>query len=288
MPPETKRGAGSLPPGPFALSGADFQAIRALVKQRAGISLGPGKKDLVVSRLSRRLRALDLSSFSQYVALLRSEQGEAELVEMVNQITTNQTDFFREQHHFDFLRDQALPAITEAGPPRTVRAWSAGCSSGQEPYSMALVLAEHLAARPGWQARILATDLHTDRLRRASLGQYQEEEVGRLPRHLLLKHFQRGREQGRTLYQARPGLRAMITFGKLNLMERHYPRPASMDFIFCRNVLIYFEAADKAAIVKRLEACLRPGGWLFLGHSESLLADGERYACVGPTMYRKR
>ncbi len=286
MPPEVKRP--SPPLGPFALGPADFAALRALIKDKTGINLEPHKQDLVVSRLSRRLRALGLGSFAQYVRLLRSERGEAELVEMVNQITTNKTDFLREKHHFDFLTQRVWPEMSLAGPPRRVRAWSAGCSSGQEAYSLALVLAECLAGRPGWEAGVLATDLHTSLLRQASRGVYEEQEASRLPRHLLLKHFTRRREAGRVLYQAKPSLREMITFGKFNLMSPHYPRPESLDIIFCRNVLIYFDARDKQLIVDRLAACLKPGGWLFLGHSESLLAGGGRFGCVGPTVYRKR
>lgn len=285
MPPEIKRPAPPL--GPFALHPADFAAIRGLVKEKAGINLEPHKRDLVISRLSRRLRALGLASFAQYVRLLRSDEGKAELVEMINQITTNKTDFLREMHHFDFLVQRAWPEMSQAGPPRRVRAWSAGCSSGQEAYSLALMLSECLAGRPGWSLRILATDLHTSLLRQASQGVYDEQEVSRLPRHLLLKYFTRRREAGRVLYRANPSLREMITFGKFNLMSPHYPRPQSLDFIFCRNVLIYFDAQDKQLIVDRLAACLRPGGWLFLGHSESLLAGGGRFACVGPTVYQK-
>ncbi|MCB2226396.1 MAG: protein-glutamate O-methyltransferase CheR [Desulfarculaceae bacterium] len=291
MPPEPNRPsrAPQAPPlGPFPLRASDFTAIRDLVKQRTGITLGPNKQDLVISRLSRRLRALGLANFTQYVALLQSAAGEDELVQMINQITTNQTGFFREGHHFDFLRQTALPSLTATGPPRALRAWSAGCSSGEEAYSLAITLSEFLALRPGWSARVLATDLHTALLRRASQGIYGRLETERLPRHLLLKHFARLREPGGPHFQARPELRQMIVFGKMNLMGAPYPRAASLDLIFCRNVLIYFEAEDKAAIVERLSAALKPGGWLFLGHSESLLSDAGRFACVGPTVYRKR
>ena len=273
--------------GPFPLRPRDFNALSALVKREAGISLGPHKQDLIISRLSRRLRALGLSSFGQYVDLVTSPQGQDELVEMINQITTNKTDFFRERHHFDFLAQQALPELAGPGGSGRVRAWSAGCSSGEEAYSLAMVLREHLNQRPGWEARLLATDLHTALLRRASRGLYAAREMERLPAPLRDKYFHRRQEEGRDLYQANPSLRQMITFGKLNLMGGNYPRPDSLDFIFCRNVLIYFDAQDKQAIVDKLAATLRPGGWLFLGHSESLLAEGGRFACVGPTVYRK-
>jgi chemotaxis protein methyltransferase CheR len=292
MPPES----GRRPPGsgraqalePFRLLPDDFQAIRSLIKENTGISLGPGKQDLVVSRLGKRLRALGLADFSQYVGLVSSPGGRSELVEMINQITTNKTDFFREKHHFDFLWEQALPELCQQSRPRRARAWSAGCSSGEEAYSLAMVLAEFFAGRPGWDPRLLATDLHTAMLRRASQGLYGDQEVSRIPKRLLLKYFQRRRETGRNLYQARASLREMITFGKLNLMGRQYPRREHLDIIFCRNVLIYFDAGDKQTIVSKLTKSLRPGGWLFLGHSESLLAASRHLVCVGPTVYRKR
>ena len=295
MPPDPlHRQKAAAASGPYAasvrLSDKDFTAIASLVQRHTGIHLSHGKRDLVISRLSRRLRALGLKDFSQYVALLYSGRAGEELVEMVNQITTSKTEFFREPHHFKFLGEQALPTLEEQSPrlgPKHLRAWSAGCSSGEEAYSLAMVLDQFCSPKPGWSWKLLATDLDTNLLRLASRGCYQPEQVAKMPRDLLLKYFHRRRETDGYIHEVKPYLRRMITFGKFNLIHAGYPKRTPLDFVFCRNVLIYFNGAQKQAIIDKLTDALRPGGWLFLGHSESLLHTNRRLFCVGPTIYRK-
>lgn len=295
MPPDPPRqeaaqAATGPPAGIRRLSDEDFATISRLVKEQTGIHLSQSKKDLVISRLSRRLRALGMRDFSQYADLLSSGRAPQELLEMINQITTNKTDFFREPHHFEFLRAQVLPAV-EAGTsthgPKRLRAWSAGCSSGEEAYSLGMTLSEYWAGRPGWDWKILATDLDTNMLRAASRGLYRPEQAAKVPRNLLLKYFLRRRQSGGYAYEIKPSLRRMITFGKFNLIHAGYPHRTPLDFVFCRNVLIYFDGAQKQAIIDKLTDSLRPGGWLFLGHSESMLATNRRLVCVGPTVYRR-
>lgn len=295
MPPDPfQRQQATAASGPYAasvrLSDKDFTAIARLVEKHTGIHLSHRKRDLVISRLSRRLRALGLRDFPQYVALLYSGRAGKELVEMVNQITTNKTDFFREPHHFKFLGEQALPTLEDQSPrlgPKHLRAWSAGCSSGEEAYSLAMVLDRFCSPKPGWTWKLLATDLDTNMLRLASRGCYQPEQVAKMPRDLLLKYFHKRRETDGYVHEVKPFLRRMITFGKFNLIHAGYPKRTPLDFVFCRNVLIYFDGAQKQAIIDKLIDALRPGGWLFLGHSESLLHTNRRLLCVGPTIYRK-
>ncbi|MCF8041256.1 MAG: protein-glutamate O-methyltransferase [Desulfarculaceae bacterium] len=290
-PPRRQAPANSRPyPALACLSDQDFNAIAHLVESHTGIHLGQAKRNLVISRLSRRLRALGLGDFSQYVTLLCSGRADAELVEMINQITTNKTDFFREPHHFKFLSEQVLPTLENQAPrlgPKHLRAWSAGCSSGEEAYSLAMTLEQFCSPRPGLTWKLLATDLDTNMLRLASSGCYLHEQMAKMPRELLFKYFHRRRESGGYVYEVKPYLRHMISFGKFNLIHAGYPRRTPLDFIFCRNVLIYFDGPQKQAIVEKFVDSLRPGGWLFLGHSESLLHTNRKLLCVGPTIYRK-
>jgi chemotaxis protein methyltransferase CheR len=274
----------------FRLSGREFEAIRRLVKEKTGISLGLHKQDLVISRLARRLRALEIPSFRDYLRYLEGPEGPDELVQMINRITTNKTDFFREKHHFDYLSQELLPRLHQAGEARgrrRLRVWSAGCSSGEEPYTLAMTLAEFFHGKPGWDLKILATDLDTSMLQKASAGEYEERLLEPVPRGLLHKHFTRQKRGGAVFYRANPGLRGLITFRKFNLMHPSYPIRVPLDFVFCRNVLIYFDAQDKLDIVTKFHAVLAPGGHLFVGHSESLMGAKELFHNVGTTIYQR-
>ncbi len=269
-----------------------FRKLRDMVYTRTGLFFEEKKLYFVEKRIARRARITGCDTAQDYYLYLKYDDQGEEFSRLIDVLTTNETYFFREYPQLQAFADEVLPEVLEEKRQqrsRKLQVWSAGCSTGEEAYTLAMVLAEFFAGRPGWTPRLLATDLHTALLRRASQGVYGGQEVGRIPPHLLLKYFQHRRQAGRDLYQARPSLRAIITFGKLNLMGRHYPRREHLDIIFCRNVLIYFGTEDKQAIVAKLTASLRPGGWLFLGHSESLLAAASpRLACVGPTVYRKR
>lgn len=262
----------------------EFVRIRALVKKTTGISLGAHKRDLVVSRLAQRLRSLDMDSFSQYLDFLSNAEDDEELVNMINRITTNKTDFFRENHHFEFLKTVVLPQISENGGDHKIRCWSAGCSSGQEPYSIAITMADFFAGDAGaWDPRILATDLDTNILRKAKEGIYTHEQMEGMPKAQLERYFDS--KDGR--HQVKPVLQNMITFKKFNFMSSSYNVKVPLDFIFCRNVMIYFDAQDKLDMIKKFARVLKPKGYLFIGHSESLMAAKDMFVNVGPTTYRK-
>jgi chemotaxis protein methyltransferase CheR len=294
MPPERRARAESPAQNPAAgmleLPDKEFEIIRQMVKSQTGISLSLHKRDLVVSRLARRLRALGLDSFSQYIEYLRADHEGGELVAMINRITTNKTDFFRERHHFNFLRDKLLPAVCDEGDRkgnRVLRAWSAGCSSGEEPYSIAITLSEFFAKRPGWDYKLLASDLDTVMLEKASRGEYEPSLVEPVEKSLLSKYFDRqGRGEGAS-YKVKPSLREIITFRKFNLMHPEYPLKVPLDFVFCRNVMIYFDMEDKVSILTKFHRVLKPGGHIFVGHSESLMMVKDLFRFVDTTVYRK-
>lgn len=280
----------ALQPTIFSLSDEEFEQIRLLVKSQTGISLGLHKRDLVVSRLSRRLRALQFKTFQQYVDYLRSSGGENEIVHMVNRITTNKTDFFREKHHFDLLNHEILPVLLEQGEKtglRKLKAWSAGCSSGEEPYTLAVTLAEFFSTHPGWDIKVLATDIDTTMLSTASKGEYDQSLIEPMPKHLLSKYFIRQRGSQGFTYKVSPALRRMVTFRKFNMMHAKYPLKPDIDIVFCRNVMIYFDNVDKNSILSKIHGVMTPNGHLFVGHSESLTMVKDFFRYVGTTTYQK-
>lgn len=268
----------------YQLSDDDFQRIRRLVRARLGIALAPCKRELVYGRLSRRLRALKLQNFSAY--LQRLESGDAdELQHFCNAITTHLTSFFREHHHFEFLSQWLLPALERGNAgSRRMRFWSAGCSTGEEPYSIAMVLLEHMRQLRDWDVRILATDIDTNVLRHASAGVYGAERLARVDPGRVLRWFEAladGRE-----YRAREELKRLVCFKALNLMD-DWLMQGPIDTIFCRNVLIYFDRETQRQIVARMAALQRPGDHLILGHAESLLQVSTQYQLVRDTIHRR-
>ena len=269
----------------FSFDKEDFTALRALVKTHTGIHLSEQKRELVYGRLSRRLRALGLESFRAYRELLESGDGD-ELVQFCNAITTNLTSFFREAHHFEYLRNQLGARATAAGSPRRLRFWSAGCSSGEEPYSLAMTIHEALSDARRWDIKILATDLDTEVLGRAQRGIYDEERVRGLPAARLERFFRREEGARSASYAVTPELRELITFRELNLM-RTLPMKGPLDAIFCRNVIIYFDKDTQRELFARVARLQRPGDLLFLGHSESLYRVSDEYTLVGKTIYRR-
>jgi chemotaxis protein methyltransferase CheR len=263
----------------------DFAALRALVKQHTGIHLSEQKRELVYGRLSRRLRALGLESFRAYRELLERNEGD-ELVQFCNAITTNLTSFFREAHHFEYLRDELLrPLAADPRGARRLRFWSAGCSSGEEPYSLAMTIQESLPGASRWDIRILATDLDTDVLARAVRGVYDEERVRGLGAQRLERFFSR-QEGTPPSYAVDGALRDMIAFRELNLMHT-LPMKGPLNAIFCRNVVIYFDKDTQRQLFTRFAQLQRPGDILFLGHSESLFRVSDAYTLVGKTIYRR-
>ncbi|TVR57860.1 MAG: methyltransferase domain-containing protein [Gemmatimonadales bacterium] len=256
-----------------------FDTIARLLYETSGIALNESKRQLVHSRLTRRIRQLGGGTLRDYVAFVQTPKGREELTEMVDLLTTNKTSFFRESVHFDFLR--GLLESRPSGSPR-MTIWSAGCSSGEEPYSIAMVLAEHGAR--GSPGRILATDLSERVLERARRGIYGEDQVAEVPGPLRDRYLAAGVESGTC--KVDPALRRMVRFGRLNLMGS-WPMKGPFDVIFCRNVMIYFDPPTRERLVNRMAGLLAPGGHLFVGHSESLSSLSHPLQYVQPATYRR-
>jgi chemotaxis protein methyltransferase CheR len=269
----------------FAFTAADFAFLQATVHRRTGISLGPHKRNLVYGRLSRRLRALRLKSFAEYCELLRTPAGDGELGLMVNAITTNMTSFFRESHHFDHL-GRALEARFAAPPAgaRRLRLWSAGCSSGEEAYSIAMTLREAAKERlGGWDAKILATDIDTNMVATGDAGIYDAARAATIPAACRARYVE-PRGKGSVAIDA--ATRSLISFLPLNLLEE-WPMRGPFDAIFCRNVVIYFDKPTQKRLFDRFADILTADGLLYVGHSETLFRTSERFVPVGRTVYRK-
>jgi chemotaxis protein methyltransferase CheR len=262
------------------LTPEDFAAIAAMVRDASGIVLGPTKRDLVQGRLRRRLRVLGLSSFAAYRDVLAGPDGAAEHVRMINAITTNLTAFFREGHHFDILADHLLPRLPAAG--RRLRIWSAGCSSGEEPYSIAMTLHRAMPDLAAWDARILATDIDTDMVATAAAGRYGCDRTRAIPPELRRRHVRR---LDATAEEMGPELKRLITFKPLNLLDA-WPMRGPFDAIFCRNVVIYFDKPTQRELFARFAQMLAPHGLLFVGHSETLVNVCDRFAHLQRTAYR--
>jgi chemotaxis protein methyltransferase CheR len=270
----------------FHFTDSDFTALRILVKEMTGINLAESKRELVYGRVSRRLRVLGLSSFGAYRELLESGDG-SELVAFCNALTTNLTSFFRESHHFDYLRDEFL-APRRSADRRTerIRIWSSACSSGEEPYSIAMTIIETIPDWQQWDIKILATDLDSDILARAQRGCYNADRVKGLEPNRLARFFKESREGAERTYQVTPELANLITFKQINLMH-DLPMSGPLDAIFCRNVVIYFDKDTQRELFARIAKLQRSGNLLFLGHSETLFKVSDEYALIGRTIYRR-
>jgi chemotaxis protein methyltransferase CheR len=270
----------------FAFGDEDFEALRTLVKQLTGINLSDQKRELVYGRLARRLRALQLKSFGEYRDLLARDGG-CEIAQFCNAITTNLTAFFREPHHFDYLREQVLlPLAANPAAPRRLRIWSAGCSTGEEPYSVAMTVLESLPDLRRWDVRILATDLDSDVLQRGSRGIYAEDRLKNMSLQRRMRFFTERRDREGLQYEVSPELRSLVIFKQLNLMHT-LPMRGPLQAVFCRNVVIYFDKNTQRDLFCRVSQLQRPGDLLFLGHSESLFKVTEDYALIGKTVYRR-
>ena len=271
----------------FDFTQADFESLRTLVKDQSGITLGEAKRELVYGRVSRRLRALGLSAFADYRRMLAGPDGAAEMIEFINAVTTNLTSFFRESHHFDFLRNEYLPArAADSKGSRRIRIWCSAASTGEEPYSITMSIIEALPDWDRWDIRVLATDLDTNVLQTCVEGVYGEDRVRGLPKSRLDRFFDPVGERGERKYKVKPELASMISFRQLNLMHP-LPMKGPIDIVFCRNVIIYFDKETQRDLFKRVAPLQRPGDVLILGHSESLLKVSDAWNLVGKTIYRK-
>ena len=265
------------------LSRDQFLEISRIVYQQCGISMKSGKEALVRARLMKRLRALQIRSVKEYMDLISSEQGRNEVDTLIDVMTTNKTNFFRESAHFDYLAEEILPKLDQT----RLRFWSAACSSGEEPYSLAMVLREHIPGIDHKDILILSTDISTRMLDTARAGNYSEARMTGVPRAYVQKYFERCGGGNEKTYRVGPALRKLIRLAPLNLMQP-WPMKGSFNVIFCRNVMIYFDRPTQQRLVNRFYDFLSPGGFLFVGHSEGLSGIRHEFQYMKPATYRKR
>jgi chemotaxis protein methyltransferase CheR len=272
-----------------SLSARDYSRLCDLIYREAGINLGAGKQTMLEVRIKRRLKALKLDSFSEYCKYVFDHQGlKDELLQLIDVVTTNKTDFFREPKHFDYLTAKALPDLIERNRlGRPLLIWSAGCSTGEEPYTLAIVLSEYAATHPGARFRILATDVSTTVLGIADRGVYASSVISPVAPALRTKYFLRSRDASSDKVRVVPELRRMIEFRHLNFMDADYGIAEKADAIFCRNVIIYFDRPTQERILGNLASHLIPGGYMFVGHSETLHNMNLPLKPVAPALYRK-
>jgi chemotaxis protein methyltransferase CheR len=272
------------------LTDSEFLRLTEFVRERTGFSVSGMKKVMLQSRLLKRVRALKLGSYTEYCDFLFSHSGaHQEIGNFLNAVTTNKTDFFRESHHFDYLVRQALPALRQQGilKDNHLNVWSAACSSGMEAYSIGMVLAEEAARNAGFTWSILGTDISTNVLDKARLANYSEDEVETIESYLRHKYLFKSKSSERRVFTIVPEIRNSVEFRFLNFMDLYFDLPVSYEIIFCRNALIYFDQATQMDIVKKLTKHLVPGGFLFVGHSESLKTFPGHLTDMGSTIYRK-
>ncbi len=270
------------------ISDQEFQAIRRLVYRQFGINLTEQKKTLVVGRLQKVIKNRGFDSFRDYIDWLGSGKSAEALEELANNISTNHTFFYREKAHFEYFSQKILPELTarkEQSGDRTLRIWCAGCSSGEEPYTLMMLMLEHLGAKlNGWNPRLLATDLSAQILKTAMSGVYEEDRVADLPAGLRNKYFSKLPDGDLSVANT---IRSRIDFRRHNLMEAKFPFNKPFDAIFCRNVMIYFDRETRNALVAKFHQHTAMGGHLLIGHSESLGRDDTEYDYVMPAVYRR-
>ena len=271
------------------LSNSDFERLRSLVYAQCGINLGADRKTMLELRIKRRLRSLNLSSYSKYCEYLFGQRGQKEeLVHLLDVVTTNKTDFFREAGHFDFLVQKALPElVARSGNSRQVQIWSAGCSTGEEPYTLAIVLSEYASAHPGFRFKVLATDLSTHVLDKANRGVFTAEVIQPVAPELRRKYFLRSRDPSSNLFRVVPELRHLVEFRRLNFKDADFGIAEKLDVIFCRNVIIYFDRTTQEQILQKLSNHLSANGYLFVGHAETLHTMDIPLIQVAPSAYRR-
>jgi chemotaxis protein methyltransferase CheR len=280
----------SIASGPIDLSDREFQLFRALIFEKSGINLNDGKKELVRTRLGSKLRKGGYGSFRDYYNYVVEDRTGEELITLLDAISTNLTSFFREINHFSYLRNHIVPEIMEKkknDSARQIRAWSAGCSSGEEPYSIAFTLTDIFQGTKGWDVKLLATDISTKVLARAASGVYTEDQAGTVPKDMASKFLDKTALDGDRMCRVRPEIKSMIQFKRFNLMTPSFPFRRGFDFIFCRNVMIYFDKPTQQTLVNKFFGALAEGGYLLIGHSESLTGVQHRFRYMQPTIYKR-
>lgn len=270
------------------LSDRDFARLSRFIYEQCGIRMPEAKKTMLEGRLQKRLRVLGLRCFADYIEyLFNPAEHNQELVQMIDLVTTNKTDFFREPDHFDYLQKQVLPAWWDQYGTRQFMVWSAGCSTGQEPYTLAMVLHEFAASRPGFDFQILATDISTRVLEQARKAVYPEELLAPVPKVLKTKYLLRSKDRQSGLVRIVPQLRAKVRFRRLNFLDSDFGLREPLDIIFCRNVIIYFDRATQVRLLQRFYGHMRAGAHIFMGHSETLSGLDVPLVSVASTVYRK-
>jgi chemotaxis protein methyltransferase CheR len=272
-----------------SISNADYGRLRSLIYEQSGIVLNQEKRTMLELRIKRRLRSLSMDSFGQYCEYLFSRQNhKEEIVHLLDVVTTNKTDFFREPDHFDYLVQKAVPdLVAREQVDRELLVWSAGCSTGEEPYTLAMVLSEYALSHPGFRFRVLATDLSTTVLAKAKLGVYSNDVVRPVSSELRRKYFMRSRDPESGTVRVVPELRQLVEFRRVNFMNADFGLTEKVHIVFCRNVIIYFDRSTQEGILQKLAQHLIPGGYAFLGHSETLHGMDLPLVPVAPALYRR-
>ncbi len=266
----------------------EYDFICKLVYEHSRINLGDGKKELVTARLGKRLRVLDIPTYKDYCDFLQTPKGEEELTHLIDSISTNHTFFFREFKHFEFLQQTVLPHFAPKTQSQgSFKVWSAASSSGEEPYSIAISLSDYFAAMSGWKWTLDATDISTKILAKAKEGIFAEDRVKEVPQETLRKYFQKGTGKWDGCFKVKEDLISRVKFTHLNLLGPAYPFTEKFQLIFCRNVMIYFDRPTQEQLVRRLSDCLVSGGYLFVGHSESLTGIKHPLKTIKPAIYQK-
>lgn len=269
----------------FKFTDADFKFVATKVYEQSGITLADHKRDMVYARLARRLRELQLNTFRDYCSLIESPEGEVEIVNFVNAVTTNLTSFFREGHHFDHLKECLQEISLKPHANKRIRLWSAASSSGPEPYSIAMSVCEGLKNYKSYDVKILATDIDTNMLDKAKSGEYEERLLENIPSSYATKYVVKNSRKD-TKGTMCDELKNLLTFKQLNLMHQ-WPMKGPFDFVFCRNVVIYFDKPTQIELFKKISSLMRPGGILYIGHSENLFKVSDDFELIGRTIYKK-
>lgn len=269
------------------LTDDEFKVLSNYIQTNYGIKMPPAKKIVLQGRLQKRLKKLQMPDFKTYCDYVFSKEGESEIIHMMDVVSTNKTDFYREPAHFEFLETELLPNLHAENPRQTLKIWSAGCSSGEEPYTLAIVCNEFKAKNPGFDFQIIATDISTQMLQTGANGIYKEDKVNIIPLELKKKYLLRSKDRSNPVVRISKTLRDKVVFKRLNFMDNVYQINEVFDIIFCRNALIYFERENQEMVINKLCQKLQPNGHFFLGHSESITNMKVPLKSLKPTIFRK-